>query len=38
MKFQLFDVEEHGENSAAIAPAPTRGSTPSGVSTARSKT
>jgi hypothetical protein len=38
MTFQIFDVEEHGEISAAIAPTTARGSTPRGVSTARSKT
>jgi hypothetical protein len=38
MKFQIFNVEEHGQLSAAIAPTTARGSTPRGVSTARSKT
>jgi hypothetical protein len=34
----LFDVQEHGETSAAITPATARGARQEGVSTARSKT
>jgi hypothetical protein len=38
VNFQFFDVEEHGENSAAIAPERPAGARQRGVSTARSKT
>jgi hypothetical protein len=38
MQFQFFDVEEHRENLRGDRAVLARGSTPRGVSTARSKT